>query len=86
MTTVHRAAAVGVRAACPQELWWGHVPPHEGLWPVPGAAVKAGAFLGSTVAPCQAVRRHLHQRHGCQVSAQGALTSPEQLQTWTLPG
>lgn len=43
-------------------------------------------FLDSTVASCWAVRRHLRQRHGCQVSARGALTSPEHLQTRTLPG
>lgn len=44
-STLHRAAAVGVRAACPQELWWGHVPPHEGPWLVPGAPVNAGAVF-----------------------------------------
>lgn len=46
MSTLHRA--VGVRAACPQELSWGHVSPHEGPWLVPGTAVNAGAtFLAA---------------------------------------
>lgn len=56
MSTLHRAAAVRVRAACPQELWWGHVPAHEGLWLVPGAAVKLVLFSwqhGGIMSGCQ---------------------------------
>lgn len=52
------------------------LPPWLGCSEPEGHSEGWCCFLGSTVASCRAVRRHLHHRHGHQVSARGALTSP----------
>lgn len=81
-----RGCSHGVRAAGPQGPRWGHVPPRKGLGLLPRGLMKAGAvFLA-------AQWHHVGLSGGISISITairywpwGALTSPERLQTWTIP-